>query len=154
MKTWWDDLHSCSAAMDDYKLFSRERQERRGDGAALYVRAFLDCLEIHDSDYKAGCLWVRFRVKASKTSVMVERSRSVADQPTRRKRQTKCNMSSWKKCHNCQLLFSWGTYVCCKYNTAEKKEFKRFLEPMEENLWHGGDRVGTIPTRPRKSWAT
>lgn len=29
MKTWWDDFHSCSAAMDCYKLFRRDKQNRR-----------------------------------------------------------------------------------------------------------------------------
>lgn len=38
METWCDDLHNWSATMDDYKLFKRDRQGRRVNGIALYVR--------------------------------------------------------------------------------------------------------------------
>lgn len=43
-ETWWADSHDWNAAMDDYELFRRDRQGRRGGGAALYVRDCLDCL--------------------------------------------------------------------------------------------------------------
>lgn len=45
-ETWWDDSHDWAAALDDYKLFRRDRQGRRGNGATLYVMACLDSLEI------------------------------------------------------------------------------------------------------------
>ncbi|KAK4824177.1 hypothetical protein QYF61_011474 [Mycteria americana] len=53
---WWDDSHNCSAAMDGYKLFRRDRQGRRGGGVALYVRECFDCLEL-DGDDRVECLW-------------------------------------------------------------------------------------------------
>lgn len=86
--------------MVDYKLFSRERQGRRGGEAALYVREYFDFPELDDDDDRVGRLWVRIREMASKASAMVEQSRSVTDQPARRKRQSKFNVSSWKKSHN------------------------------------------------------
>lgn len=35
---WWDHFHDWSAAVNDYKLFRRDRQGRRGDDVALCVR--------------------------------------------------------------------------------------------------------------------
>ena len=34
-ETWWDHSHNWSAAMDDYKLFRRDRRGRKGGGVAL-----------------------------------------------------------------------------------------------------------------------
>ncbi|KAK4808480.1 hypothetical protein QYF61_005797 [Mycteria americana] len=36
--------------MDGYKVFRRDRQGKRGGGAALYVRECFDCLELDDGD--------------------------------------------------------------------------------------------------------
>ena len=47
--------------MDDYKLFRRDRQGRRGSGAVLYVRECFDCLELNDGDNTVESLWVRIR---------------------------------------------------------------------------------------------
>lgn len=105
MEMWWDDWHSCSAAMDHYKLFSGERQGRTGGEATLYVGEYFVLLELGDGADRVGHLWVRIRGKASKANVVAEGSGSVADHPARR-RQTKFNVSCWKKSHNCQLLFS------------------------------------------------
>ncbi|GAB0209357.1 maestro heat-like repeat-containing protein family member 7 [Grus japonensis] len=70
-ETRWDDLHNWAAAMDDYKLFRRDRQGRRGGEVALYVRECFDCLELDDGDERVECLWVRIRGKANKTDTMV-----------------------------------------------------------------------------------
>lgn len=45
-ETWWDDLHNCSAAMDGFKLFGRDRIGRRGGEVALYVRSILIILNL------------------------------------------------------------------------------------------------------------
>ena len=47
METWWDDSRDWSAAVDGYKLFRRDRQGRRGDGVAIYVRECFHCTELH-----------------------------------------------------------------------------------------------------------
>ena len=38
MEMWWDHSHDWSAAVNGYKLFRKDRQRRRGDSVALYVR--------------------------------------------------------------------------------------------------------------------
>jgi len=35
METWWDRSHDWSAAVDGYKIFSKDRQGRRGGSVAL-----------------------------------------------------------------------------------------------------------------------
>ena len=56
--------------MDDYRLFRRERQGRRG-GIALYVREGLDCMELSSGDETVKCLWVRVRGKGIKGNIGV-----------------------------------------------------------------------------------
>lgn len=56
METWCDDLHNHSGAVGDHKLFSRERQGKRGGGVALYVKDYFDCMGLDDGDDRVGCL--------------------------------------------------------------------------------------------------
>ncbi|GAB0209581.1 hypothetical protein GRJ2_003423800 [Grus japonensis] len=69
-KTWWNDSHNWSAAMDNYKVFRRDRQGRRGSGVALYVKECFDCLELNDGDDRVECLWVRIKGKANKADMV------------------------------------------------------------------------------------
>jgi len=71
METWQDDSHNGNAAMNGYKLFSRDKQGRRGDGVALHFRECSDCLQFNGGDDRVQCLWIRIRRKASKADVMV-----------------------------------------------------------------------------------
>ena len=36
--TWWDESHDWNTLIEDYRLFRRDRQGRRGGGVAPYVR--------------------------------------------------------------------------------------------------------------------
>ncbi|RMC13000.1 hypothetical protein DUI87_10529 [Hirundo rustica rustica] len=56
-KTWWDESHSWSAALDGYKLFRRDRKGRRGGGVTLYVREAFDAMDIETSDNEIEYLW-------------------------------------------------------------------------------------------------
>ncbi|KAJ7409660.1 mitochondrial fission process protein 1 [Pitangus sulphuratus] len=72
METWWDEWHDWSAAMDGYKLFRRDRQGRRGEWLALYVRESFHSVELEVSNDKVECLWIRIRGKANKADILVE----------------------------------------------------------------------------------
>lgn len=51
-ETYWDGLHNWNAVMDGYKLFTRDRLGRRGNGIALYARECFDFLELNNDDSK------------------------------------------------------------------------------------------------------
>ena len=35
METWWDESHDWNTLIEDYRLFRRDRQDRRGGRVAL-----------------------------------------------------------------------------------------------------------------------
>ena len=45
-ETWWDSSCYWSIGMGRYRLFRKNRQERRGGGVALYVKNQLECMEL------------------------------------------------------------------------------------------------------------
>ncbi|KAK4820693.1 hypothetical protein QYF61_003613 [Mycteria americana] len=128
-ETWWDDSHNWSAAMDGYKHFRRDRQGRRGGGVALYVRECLDCLELNDGDDRVECLWVRIRGKANKADVVVR----VCYRPPNQEEETdELFYKQLGEASRSLALVLVGDFnlpdVCWKYNTAERKQSRRFLE--------------------------
>ena len=92
--------------MDGYKLFRRDRQGSRGGGVALYVRDCFGCTELHDSDDKVECLWVRMRGKANKADIVL----GVCYRPLNQVEET--DESFYKRLavvsESCALS-SWGT---------------------------------------------
>ncbi|KAK4827179.1 hypothetical protein QYF61_015141 [Mycteria americana] len=131
METWWDDSHNWSAAMDGYKLFRRDRRGRRGGGVALYVRECLDSLELDDGDDRVECLWVRIRGKANKADIVVR----VCYRPPNQDEETdKLFYKQLGEASRLLALVLVGDFnlpdVCWKYNTAERKQSRRFLEEL------------------------
>jgi len=57
--------------MDDYSLFRRDRQGRRGGGVALCITECSDCIELNDCDDKVEWLCVRMRGKANKADILL-----------------------------------------------------------------------------------
>ncbi|KAK4828095.1 hypothetical protein QYF61_023457 [Mycteria americana] len=107
-KTWWGDLHNWSAAMDGYKLFRRDSVE---------------------------CLWVRIRGKANKSDIMVR----VCYRPPNQNEETdKIFYKQVGEVSQSLALVLVGDFklpdVCWKYNTAERKQSRRFLECVEDNF--------------------
>lgn len=49
--------------VEGYKLFRRNRQGRRGGGAALYVKKWMDCreLSLKKSHDQVESLWIEIR---------------------------------------------------------------------------------------------
>ncbi|GAB0208309.1 hypothetical protein GRJ2_003296600 [Grus japonensis] len=134
-ETWWDDSHNWSAAMDDYKLFRRDRQGRRGGGVALYVRECFDCLELDDGDERVECLWIRIRGKANKADILL----GVCYRPSNQDEEA--DEIFYKQLGEVSQLLAlvlMGDFnlpdVCWKYNTAERKQSRRFLECVEDNF--------------------
>ncbi|GAB0204752.1 hypothetical protein GRJ2_002940800 [Grus japonensis] len=121
--------------MNGYKLFRRDRQGRRGSGVALYVKECFDCLELDDGDNRVECLWVRIRGKANKADIMV----GVCYRPA--KQDEEADEILYKQLGEVSqslVLFLVGNFnlpdICWKYNTAERKQSRRFLECVEDNF--------------------
>ena len=63
METWWDESHDWNTSTEDYRLFRRDRQGRRGGRVALYVRKWIDCEELclTDSHNQVESLQVKIK---------------------------------------------------------------------------------------------
>ncbi|KAK4830250.1 hypothetical protein QYF61_009317 [Mycteria americana] len=133
-ETWWDDSHNWSAATDGSKLFRRDRQGRRGSGVALYVRKCFDCLELNDGDDTVQRLWVRIREKVSKADIMVG---GCFRPPNQDEEADELFYKQLGEVSRSLALLLVGDFnlpdVCWKYNTAERKQSRRFLECVEDN---------------------
>ncbi|KAK4815580.1 hypothetical protein QYF61_004097 [Mycteria americana] len=134
-ETWWGDSHNWSAAMDGYKLFRRDRRGRRGGGVALYIRECLDSLELDDGDDRVECLWVRIRGKANKADIVV----GVCYRPPNQDEETdELFYKQLGEASRPLALVLVGDFnltdICWKYNTAERKQSRRFLECVAENF--------------------
>ncbi|KAK4814312.1 LOW QUALITY PROTEIN: hypothetical protein QYF61_014826 [Mycteria americana] len=135
METWWDDSHNGSVAMDGYKLFRRDRQGRRGSGVALCVRECFDCLELNDSDDRVECLWVRLRGKANKADITVG---FCYRPPNPDEEADEIFYKQLGEASRSLALVLVGDFnlpdVCWQYNTAERKQSRRFLEYVEDDF--------------------
>ncbi|PKU45166.1 mitochondrial fission process protein 1 [Limosa lapponica baueri] len=134
-ETWWDDGHGWNAAMSGYKLFRRNRQGRRGGCVALYIRELFDSIEIDSSDEEVECLWVRVKGKANKGDFVL----GVCYRPPNQDEQVdEVFCKRLAAASQTPALVLVGDFnlpdICWKYNTAESRQVRRFLECMEDNF--------------------
>jgi len=132
---WWDDCHDWSAATDDYKFFRMDRREKRGFGAALYVRDCFDCIELNYCDDKVECLWIKMRGKTNKAGILL----GVCYRPPNQHEEAdEVFHKRLAEVSQSLALVLMGDFnlpdICWKYNTAERKQSRRFLECVEENF--------------------
>jgi len=45
-ETSWDESHDRSMAIHGYRPFRRDRQRKRGEGVALYIKKSIQCEEL------------------------------------------------------------------------------------------------------------
>lgn len=128
-----DDSHNWCAAMDSYKFLRRDRQGVRGDGVALYGGECLNCLGLNDGDRGVEHVWVRTRDKANRATILV----GVCCRPPNLDEEA--HEILYKKLGEVSqslALVLVGDFnlpdVCWKYNTAEKKQSRIFLESVEK----------------------
>ena len=134
-ETWCDDSHNWSTAMDGYKLFRRDRQGRRGGGGTLYVRECFDCIELNDGDDRVECLWVKMRGKANKADILLGVCYRPPNQDEEVDEVFYKQLAEISKLVALVLVGDFNLLdVCWKYNTAEKKQSRRFLECVEDNF--------------------
>jgi len=68
METWWAESHDWNTLTEDYRLFRREGQGKRGGRVGLYVRNWIDCedLYLRNSHDQLENLWVKIKDRSSK----------------------------------------------------------------------------------------
>ena len=68
MGTWWDESHDWNTLIEDYRLFRRDSQGRRGGRGGLYVRKGIDCEELclRNSHNQVKSLCVKIKDWSSK----------------------------------------------------------------------------------------
>jgi len=102
---------------------------------ALYVRDCFNCIELKVCDDKVECLWVKMRGKASKADILLgvgyrppNQDEEVDDVFCKRLAEVSQSLA----------LVLMGDFnlpdICWKYNTAERKQSRRFLECVEDNF--------------------
>ena len=134
---WWEDSHDWHAAMDGYKLFRRDRPGKIGGGVALYVRDYFNCIELNNCEDKVECLWVKMRGKANKTDILLGICYRPPDQDEEADEVFYKRLAEVLQSLALALVGA-RTFnlpdICWKYNTAERKQSRRFLECVEENF--------------------
>ncbi|KAJ7410343.1 hypothetical protein WISP_109099 [Willisornis vidua] len=134
-ETWWDDSHDWSAAMEGYKLFRKDRQDRRGGAVALYVREFLDSVELEVINNKVECLWTRIRGKANKADILVGVSYRPPNQDDEGSEQFYKHLADVSRLAPLVLVGDFNlSDTFWELSIAEKRQSRRFLECIEDKF--------------------
>jgi len=102
---------------------------------ALYVRDCFDCIELNNCDDKVECLWVKMRGKANKADILL----GVCYRPPSQDEEADQVFYKWlAEVSQSLALVLMGDFnlpdICWKYNTAERRQSRRFLECVEDNF--------------------
>jgi len=102
---------------------------------ALYVRGCFNVTEVMAGDDKVESLWVKIRVRADKTDILV----GICYRPPNQDEETdEVFYEQLAEAAESPALVLLGDFnfpdICWEYNTAQKKQSRRFLECMEDNL--------------------
>ncbi|KAK4829421.1 hypothetical protein QYF61_004296 [Mycteria americana] len=100
-----------------------------------FYRECLDSLELDDGDDRVECLWVGIRGKANKADIVV----GVCYRPPNQDEETdELFYKQLGEASRSLALVLVGDFnlpdLCWKYNTAERKQSRRFLERVADNF--------------------
>jgi len=72
-ETWWDSSYDWSIGMGGYRLFRKDRQERREGGVTLCVKDRLECMELclGLDEEPTESLWVKIKSRAGTGDITV-----------------------------------------------------------------------------------
>jgi len=151
-ETWWDESHDWSVAINDYKLFRRERRGKKGGGIALYIRKSIQCeeLSLKNSHEQIKSLWVRIRDRGNKGHLVVGVHYRPLDQwePT----DEAFFLQLWEASHS-EALILLGDFsqpdICWKSSMVSCRQSRRSLECTEENFL---SQVIDSPTDGMRYW--
>ncbi|GAB0187326.1 hypothetical protein GRJ2_001197900 [Grus japonensis] len=133
METWWDGSYDWSVGMEGYRLFRKDRQGRQGED----VNDQLECMEFHlgMDEEPTKSLWVRIKGRAGTGSTIA----GVCYRPPNQKDRADEALYRQIGAASCsQVLVLMGDFnhpnICWRDNTAGHKQFRRFLERINDNF--------------------
>ena len=65
-ETWFNDLTIQAADISHYSTFSKNRNNRRGGGVAIYVKNHLTVHPLASHKCDVECVWLKFKLKGTK----------------------------------------------------------------------------------------
>jgi len=102
---------------------------------ALYVRDCFSCIELDGCDDKVECLWVKMRGKASKADILL---RVCYSPPNQDEEADEVFYKRLAEVSQPLALVLVGDFtlldISWKYNTAERKQSRRFLKCVKDNF--------------------
>jgi len=118
--------------MDGYELFRGDRQGRKGGGVALFVKECFDVEELGVGNDEVDCLWLRIRGKVCWGDILVGFCYGPPNQDEE-KDEAFCEQLAEVARSPALVLMGDFTFpdICWKYNTAQRKQSRRFLERVE-----------------------
>ncbi|XP_053905560.1 uncharacterized protein LOC128849191 [Cuculus canorus] len=117
-----------------YKLFRWDRKGRKGGGVALYVKECFDTLELDYGEDGIECLWVKIRGAHKKGDFVIGVCYRPPSQEEAADELFYKQLGTVSKSLPLVLVGDFNfPDVCWEYNTAERKQSRRFLECMEDN---------------------
>ncbi|GAB0176447.1 mitochondrial enolase superfamily member 1 [Grus japonensis] len=134
---WWDSSYDWSVGMEGYRLFRKDRQGRRGGGAALYLNDQLECMELHlgMDEEPTESLWVRIKGRAGAGDIIAGVCYRPPDQGDRAD-ETLYRQIGAASCSQALVLMGDFNHpdICWRDNAAERKQSRKFLECVDDNF--------------------
>ena len=136
-ETWWDGSCDWSVGMEGYRLFRKDRQGRQGGGVAFCVNDQLECMELclGMDEEPTKSLWVRTKGRAGTGDIIVEVCYRPPGQEDQAGEALYRQMGTASHSQALVLMRDFNhTDICWKDNTAGYKQFRRFLECVDDNF--------------------
>jgi len=136
-ETRWDESHNWNTLIEDYRLFRRDRQGRRGGGIAPYVRKWIDCEELclRNSHDQVKSLWVKIKDRSSKGHLVAGVCYRPSDQEEAVDKAFLLQLQEVLRSRAPVLMGDFShPDICWDSGLAGGRPSRRFLESVQDNF--------------------
>jgi len=143
-EVWWGNSYDWSIGMGVYRLFRKDRQGRRGGGAAVCVKNQLECMELHLGLESLWVkprenLWVKIKGRAGTGNITVGVCYRPPDQDERADEALYRRIGEASRSKALVLMGDFNhPDICWRDNTAGHRQSRRFLECVDDNFLFQG----------------
>ena len=123
--------------IEDYRLFRRDRQGRRGGGIAPYVRKWIDCEELclRNSHDQVESLWVKIKDRSRKGHLVVGVCYRPPDQEEAVDEAFLLQLQEVLRSRAPVLMGDFNhPDICWDSGMAGHRQSRRFLESVKDNF--------------------